>query len=456
MRVNGKHKKSILLVTYHFPPDAEVGAIRMTRLANYLKNHGWDVGVLTVQERYYPDRDDSVTVEGITLYRTRMFESVRFLFGRIKNAFRQARAALGRTERDEPAPPCDGSDAGVRFRSTRTYGNLSWISRFVLSLIWCPDDKQGWIPFAFLKCLQLSNRYDIVYSSCPAFSVNLAPLLASFFIRKFVWVAEFRDPWMTRNKRYFISSGLSNWLEKRCEAMVMKRSTKIVVVNEAIERDMIDRYPLVSGKIRVFYNGYDETEFADMPQERARKDSDTTTIVHAGSFYHGRDPGLLLRPLAELVNEGTLSRGRIAVTFLGDGEYEGESVLDLARALHIDGIVQCLGFLPHKQCLAHIRDADILLLFNINQPLQVPAKLFEYFAFRKRILSISSGGITDELLDRMHVGISVPPDDFVAIKSAIVTLIEAPGFAASDEEINRYRSASIFESLSGELESLLK
>lgn len=450
-----RDKKSILLVTYHFPPNAEVGAMRVTRLANFLKKNGWDVGVLTVRESYYHDRDDSVTVEGITLYRTRMFESVRFLLGRIKNAFKRARSFLKGEKRADSESGLERDDHAVQFRSTRTYGNLSWIQRFILSLIWCPDDKQGWIPFAFLKCLELSDKYDIVYSSCPAFSVNLVPLLTSYFRRSMNWVAEFRDPWMTRSQRYFISSNITNWLEKRWEAMVIRRSKKIIVVNEAIERDMIERYPYVKDKISVFYNGYDEEELASLPDTVSRENSSKVIILHAGSFYHGRDPGLLLRPLAALINEGKLHREKVEVKFLGDVEYEGESVIDLAKDLQIEDVVRCLGFLPHKQCLKEISNADILMLFNINQPLQIPAKLFEYFAFRKRILSISSGGITDELLEKMNVGISVEPDDFEAFKNAIVTLIDNADFIADDDELNTFRSSSIFKALAAELESLL-
>jgi hypothetical protein len=51
---------TILLVTYHWPPDATVGAVRPVKLAKYLGQHGWRTVVLTVGSHYYEDIDPGV------------------------------------------------------------------------------------------------------------------------------------------------------------------------------------------------------------------------------------------------------------------------------------------------------------------------------------------------------------------------------------------------------------
>lgn len=450
-----KGNKSILFVTYHFPPDASVGAKRVTKLARFLIKNGWDVGVLTVKDKYYSHRDESVSIEGITIYRTPMFESIRFLFGRIKNVFKRSRGLLERGEIRGDDRSLLSERQTVRDQEGQRENVLSRIERIILSLVWCPDDRQGWIPFAVAKCLLLSRKYDLIYSSCPAYSVNLIPLFTSFFTRKFNWVAEFRDPWTKRSKPYFFASRFSNWLEERWEAMVMKRSREVVVVNEAIKGDFIERYPQYKNKINVFYNGYDEDELFGLTCDILGGESKKVTILHAGSLYHGRDPRLILRPIAELIHEDMLKRDEIEVRFLGDDIYDGKPVIDFAEEHRISDIVRCLGHLPHKQCLKEINDANVLLLFNINQPLQVPAKLYEYFAFRKRILSISTGGMTDELIERAGIGVSVKPDDYEAIKDVIVRLISDARPVVDEEEIKRFRTSSIFETLILKLENLI-
>jgi glycosyltransferase involved in cell wall biosynthesis len=139
---------------------------------------------------------------------------------------------------------------------------------------------------------------------------------------------------------------------------------------------------------------------------------------------------------------------------MGDCVYEGRRVDETARELGIEDIVHCLGQVPHHRCLGEIGAADILVLFNIDQPLQVPAKLFEYLSFRKPILSISSGGITDELIAKTRIGLSVPPGDIEAIKGAIVSLIESGGRAGDDDEIGKFSTSAIFGSLASELRDL--
>src|SRR5262245_60300966 len=51
--------KRLLLVSYHFPPDAEVGAVRAQKLVKYLPRYGWEPLVLTVDPRQYEAHDAS-------------------------------------------------------------------------------------------------------------------------------------------------------------------------------------------------------------------------------------------------------------------------------------------------------------------------------------------------------------------------------------------------------------
>src|SRR5215469_18514560 len=61
----------ILIVSFSFPPDAEVGGKRVARLCRYLPEFGIQPVVLTVDERFYHAVDRSYPVpEGIDLIRT--------------------------------------------------------------------------------------------------------------------------------------------------------------------------------------------------------------------------------------------------------------------------------------------------------------------------------------------------------------------------------------------------
>ena len=46
-------ERRVLLVTYHFPPDPEVGSLRGEKFVKYLPDFGWRPDVLTVEPRCY-------------------------------------------------------------------------------------------------------------------------------------------------------------------------------------------------------------------------------------------------------------------------------------------------------------------------------------------------------------------------------------------------------------------
>ena len=55
----------VLIIAYHFPPDAEVGALRPYQLARLLPEHGIEPWVLTVKPEAFDRCDESFQAEGI-------------------------------------------------------------------------------------------------------------------------------------------------------------------------------------------------------------------------------------------------------------------------------------------------------------------------------------------------------------------------------------------------------
>ena len=54
----------VLIVAYHFPPDAEVGAVRPYQIARYLPEFGIEPWVLTVEPAYAERPDAGVVARG--------------------------------------------------------------------------------------------------------------------------------------------------------------------------------------------------------------------------------------------------------------------------------------------------------------------------------------------------------------------------------------------------------
>ena len=449
--------RRVLFISYHYPPDSQIGAKRAARLAKFFMQNGWDVGVLTVQEKFYERVDRLYGIRGVDLHCTGMFRSVRLLIPRAKRQ-------IGRLKRvvrcDEGRIPGKSEGLAVQEAPIPVSGAsrdpVPWIKRFIISMIWLPDDRQGWVPFGLWRCLKLLPAYRLVYSTSPPWSTHLIPLFASYVSRKFIWVAEFRDPWTTFLRPPYMRTKLGDWLGEKWEASVMARSARVVVVTEAMKRDLADKYPAYADKIRVYSNGFDRDEFAPLADPAAKQETDKTTFVYAGQFDYGRNPLTFLNALSELIEERVLERARVRVLLMSNTEIDGASIEGMARRFRMEDVVQCLGYVPFDRCVKEMSRADVLLLFSIDQPLQVPAKLYEYLALNKRILSISTGGITTELIDRTGSGINVKPDDVPGMKEAILALVSGKGPQRNEREVAKFDIRAIASALSEDVAGLME
>jgi glycosyltransferase involved in cell wall biosynthesis len=323
-------------------------------------------------------------------------------------------------------------------------------------MIWLPDDRHGWVPFGLRRLLGLLSTYSLAYSSSPPASAHLIPLCASYLTRNLTWVAEFRDPWTTFPKPASVRTGLGDWLEEKWEASVIARSARVVVVTEAMKRDLAEKYPAHTDKIRVYSNGFDHDEFAPLTDSASAPAKGTTTFVYAGQFDYGRNPRTFLQALSELIDDKALAREKVRVVLMSNTDIGGESVEAMVRVCRLEDVVQCVGYVPYDQCVREMSRADVLLLFSIDQPLQVPAKLYEYIALNKRILSVSTGGITEDLIDRTGSGLNVRPDDIPGMKKAILALVSGGGPPRNESEVERFDIRSIVGALSEDLGGLMK
>ena len=65
------HKKKILMIATYFPPSGGVGVFRVTKFAKYLKLSGYEPVVVTIDNKYCINKDDSLLkdIDGIKIYR---------------------------------------------------------------------------------------------------------------------------------------------------------------------------------------------------------------------------------------------------------------------------------------------------------------------------------------------------------------------------------------------------
>ena len=104
-----------------------------------------------------------------------------------------------------------------------------------------------------------------------------------------------------------------------------------------------------------------------------------------GTIYAGRrDP----KPLFQALSEVGFDPKDVRVQFYGNGL---DIIRDQADRLGVKDFVEIYPPVPYDDSVDTQRRADVLLLLQWNDPREqgnVPAKLFEYLAVRRPILSI--------------------------------------------------------------------
>lgn len=370
----------VLLIAQAYPPYPAVGALRARKVAQALRAAGHTVSVVT--ERLDGDAaalrvdEPGLRVHTVAIglqYRLRVVRLLRRLRGG------GAAAAAGDADSDPTAlevPDGDATAAGARPGFAR---------RLVLALLWLPDDEQRFIgPTVRAANAIIRDGVDLIYSTAPSFSSHVAALLLKrrHGIR---WVAEFRDPWTDQrtgraNAIPFVERA-HRWLERRC----LLAADRIVAVTEGARRSLAAKLPeRERGKVVLALNGIDE--IAEPAVERV---PGPFRILYAGTFYHNRDPRPFLEALARLRRELAVTPADVRVDFAGHCRTYDDVSVEAEVARHgLQDLVHFHDWMPQAAMHAMLRDADLLFLIALGQPMQVPNKVFDYLGTRRPILAV--------------------------------------------------------------------
>jgi len=362
----------VVFLAQAFPPHPEVGALRARNLVDALLAAGHTV--ILVTERVAGAVYDSTSAQKILRvipvdvgapYSRRL----RGLVG-----FGRTAAPVTEDSKGEGSTPVSGS-----FR------------RLVVSLLSLPDTDQHLIrPFLRAGMRAAREGADLLYTSAPPFSIQIAGLL----LRRCMgipWVAEYRDPW---NHPWSHRDGLRTpfvrALDAKMERMALRQADAVVTVTQAAQDLLAGRLPAGHRhKMILARNGIPAWNAGIVSAAPQASDHHTPfTLLHAGSLYMNRDPLAFLDGLSRFVQQRRLGPEAIQVHLIGRcREYKGRSVEALIGERSLSAIVRIEDWAPHDQVRTRMLQADTLLLFAQEQPLQIPNKLYEYLAAGPPILA---------------------------------------------------------------------
>ena len=351
-------KNRVLLIAFHFPPQAASSGIQRTlSFSRHLGAKGWEPIVLSASPCAYSQQNPSQLASvppQLVVKRAFALDTKRHLG--IKGRYPEALALPDR-----------------------------WIS---------------WWLAAVPAGLSLIRQYkpQVLWSTFPIATSHLIALTLHR-ITGLPWVADFRDPMLQPS--YPVSKpqrAMYAWIERQ----TINRCTEAVFTTYSARDSYVDRFPhLPAAKFSVIENGYDEDGFgtsAVAPMAPVTP-GQRLTLLHSGVLYDtGRDPSPFLEAVAALREAGKVGASSLRVILRAPGEMD--DIQQMVDNYKVGEIVKVEPPVPYREALQEMLAADGLVVFQ-GTPFnsQIPAKIYEYFRARKPILGlVDTSGETARVL----------------------------------------------------------
>ncbi|PSQ93784.1 MAG: hypothetical protein BRD52_00110 [Bacteroidetes bacterium SW_4_67_19] len=412
-------KRALLLAPY-FLPRRRVGAMRPFRFVLHLRDFGWRPTVLTI----------AAEGQQLTAKEARLLDEVEIIrlhppFDRSTSAESQLRPSSG------GSPPDDRSGAaGLARKKIEAWGErlLEGFDRQF------PVDT--WLPFFLLKYRRLAQvvrrvRPHVMWSTGDPWS---GPVMGAHLAQRFgvPHVADLRDPWTlspVRGQKKVLRA-----VDRWCERRVLRTSRAVVFTARQTEAAYRRHYAALDLQTTTIYNSFDRTLFDDPVgnDENARgapASSKTTLDGPLDIGFFGRFRALSpAAPIADALaaarrRHGAGMTGAIRVFSFGP---LGKADARYARRLGVRGQFHRREAVPLEEALAVLRRFDLLLLSTAPRRSEiVPAKLWEYLAAGRPVLSLSTNPEVARLLDQTGTGVQIAPGRSEAIADLLADCVEA-------------------------------
>lgn len=419
---------NILLISYHYHPDLEIGSQRAIKFAKYLPQFGWRPHILSVHPRYYSHRDSAPLDFDLPVYRTIKFPTPDDLYRSSKRFLMSAGSKQNATS--------SASETSAAGDLREVSG--SWLKRLAYSLSATPDCHIGWYFPAMAMALKIvrRHRFSFIYSSGPPQTCHLVGLTLSR-LTEIPWVADFRDPWVFHGSHYNMGLPITKRFDRKFERATVSRASLVVTNTDEWKSHLIQKYhPRLDRKCFTILNGFDEEDFPDTGRSGGRNGSNTITFLHAGTLYGGRDPSSLLMAAGELLAEGYFAADDVAFHFYGNNDIDMAGINTIISQNSLSNLVNFAEPVDRAAYLDIIRNADVLVLLqSAAANVHIPAKAFEYLATGNQILVLTSDGATKNLMSQYKQVSIAEIEDKVGIKSALKNILES--LRSPDRQLQR-------------------
>jgi glycosyltransferase involved in cell wall biosynthesis len=400
--------RRLLVITYHFPPDGAIGGQRWDGLSKYLARLGWEVHVITAASG--PDQPNPGVHRHFCCRRRTLNDVYQAAAGRLRQRSNGADREPARERRGAPLS---------RLSPMRP---VTALRRVLGSSMYLPDAGRGWVARAagVARTLLRQKKFDVVITSGPPHSAHFAGLLATIGRDIPLWI-DMRDPW---SFMYPPGTG-DDWLA-RAERSVLRRLERLVCARAA--KVFVNTLQFASAlrnseahlDVTWLPNGIDLEHVT--PRDLAAVDHGS--IAYVGTLYFGRSLSAVCAAMRRLLSEYPGAAGTLRLNVAGPMEaaHRRQFQADIATS-GLASQVKIHGLLPRPEALDLLRRSHLSLVLAQDQPMQVPAKLYESVGLGVPTLVIAEPGSAAACEARRIGAMTVDSSDVEGLRSFLEDML---------------------------------
>lgn len=390
-------QKKLLIITYYFPPAGGPGVQRWLKFVKYLPDFDVQPIVYVPENPTYPIVDEGLVKEisdKVIVLKNKIWEPYQLASVFSKNKTKKISSGI--------------------FPQKKKQTFLDKTFLWVRGNLFIPDARVFWVKpsVVYLEKYIKENNIDTIVTSGPPHSLHLIGLELKEKLNV-KWFADFRDPWTTIG--YHKALRLSSYAEKKHKSLehkVLNSADEIIVTSKTTKTEF---QAITTKPISVITNGYDVENV-----EKQTLDS-KFTLAHIGSFLSDRNPKFLWESLIELLSEIPDLKSHLEIKLIGAVSQE---VLDSITEFKLNDYLNLLGYVSHKEAIAHQRKSQVLLLIEINSEDTksiIPGKLFEYMVSNRPIIAIGpQGSDFADIIKETNTGVFFDYSEKAKLKSVIL------------------------------------
>ncbi len=366
-------KYKVLLLTQYFPPEIGAPQARLSEMANYLKDFGWEIEVLTSFPNYPT--------------------------GKIFNGYR-----------------------GKKYLKENING-LDIFRTFIIPTKSASIIKRLICYFSFVFSSyhygrKFCKKPDLIYMESPPLFLGYSLLKLSKYW-KVPYVLNLSDLWpdafVTLKK--IERSSIPYKLMKRLEKKLYKNASGITCQTKGIKKEVEKIVP--EKKIELITNGVEIKKFGkELKDKNLRKElgwDGKVVFIYTG--LHGVSQGLdQILKVAERLRE----KESIFFSLIGDGP-EKEKLIKMSEDLKLRN-VQFLPLQERENIPKILASSDVAIIpLAVSFEEAVPSKAYEAMASGLPLISISEGEIS-RIVEKYETGLTAKPQDIEDIKEKVLKL----------------------------------